>query len=1177
MYDGGANVSLIRDEALVEGIMPCREDDDCRVGGLGGTMVTSSKATLKHPFNISVFFNPESPANLICDDDLEQLGTVTRVTDGDNAWIQVDKEDGAVLRFVKNHERLFVLHVEIHEQVAFLGPKEILLNGGNKATLGKMVKIDRLHRALSYCGRAVLERYVAANLLVNHKIEAKDIDFYYKVNHPGCVACIRGKGVASDEASYCKESTFTCGELVHLDIAYLSMENSQLPPFAMMISIDEYSGFCNFIPVRNKSIEGVKECIRILNAMYKSFKHTIVNIRSDNEPALVDNASAIKREFGITVLNSEPHRHERVAERNIGYVLSLFRATIFGLDYVLPTRWYPDLMRYVVDSTNLCFRDRNPHKTPYEVFTRKQIDVEHVRNVVFGAVVGPRMHHAATDAARRDIGVVLGRDPKNPGSALVYCLASKMLIPRRDNVEVEINSRIREAIHNVDGTKIRRGMLFRFISHRDFVGEVEDTTELRHDDVADTEAEPILTCREGGEGASDFGHATDGTEGASDSGHATDGTEGASDSGHATDGTEGASDSGHATDGENTSTSAYHRRDKEVTWSSFTEDTCSHTDDEVIRGDGNITSACAPTTSTVRTSDRLRGRNKLDWSKVAMMTVRESVQKFGDKDTEKAVLAEIQQMEHKHVWEYLMPTSERSEDTIIPSTMILKDKRDAAGKFVRMKARLAACGNFEDQRDDDNAAPTASFSSLLIVLAIAAKRKMKKATADITGAYLNAELNHKVRMRLNKECTKVILKGKPELSKYVKSDGTIVVLLKKCLYGLRIAARAWYDLLTGFILGIGFVRSEYDPCIWYKIDGSDWSYIVLYVDDMMICCDSDKDMKNIQEAIDKRFVEFTFDSSNECLDFLGLRITTDESGHIHITQEGYITQILKDNGIKRSAKHPMERDLTEDDRLNSKLCADPTTYRRNVMRLMYAAIRTRADINYAVVMLATHMQDPRECDMDALKQVMEYLYGAVSLHVLLLSSGEIKTVCYVDAAFMNNVLRKSHTGFAIFLDTMGSGAIMVKSQVQKTIADSTMESELIALHEAKTVFLLVIKIVDELTGARADGRIIYEDNQSAIASVLDEHAKFRGRSRFIDRKYFSISEVLKTGELKIIYVGTDAQIADFLTKGLKGVKYKKFRYEILGHLTDDSETHGQTGECCRETHEVCPASVLDHV
>ncbi len=74
----------------------------------------------------------------------------------------------------------------------------------------------------------------------------------------------------------------------------------------------------------------------------------------------------------------------------------------------------------------------------------------------------------------------------------------------------------------------------------------------------------------------------------------------------------------------------------------------------------------------------------------------------------------------------------------------------------------------------------------MIVLSLAAKLNLDFEAADITGAYLNAELPEPEYMRLNKDIAAILVKMNPKYAKYVDSSrGSIVVKLKKALYGLK--------------------------------------------------------------------------------------------------------------------------------------------------------------------------------------------------------------------------------------------------------------------------------------------------------------------------------------------------------------------------------------------------------
>ena len=62
-----------------------------------------------------------------------------------------------------------------------------------------------------------------------------------------------------------------------------------------------------------------------------------------------------------------------------------------------------------------------------------------------------------------------------------------------------------------------------------------------------------------------------------------------------------------------------------------------------------------------------------------------------------------------------------------------------------------------------------------------------------------------------------------------------VLRLKRSLYGLKQAARAWNDMAKQTLAKIGFYRGDSDPCLFTKDeeDGTT-TYTLLYVDDLLV-------------------------------------------------------------------------------------------------------------------------------------------------------------------------------------------------------------------------------------------------------------------------------------------------------------------------------------------------------
>ena len=163
----------------------------------------------------------------------------------------------------------------------------------------------------------------------------------------------------------------------------------------------------------------------------------------------------------------------------------------------------------------------------------------------------------------------------------------------------------------------------------------------------------------------------------------------------------------------------------------------------------------------------------------------------------------------KEVWEGVLINSLNplQKKSIITSSMFLKDKYTADGKFDKLKSRLVAGGHLQDRSIyNDGSSPTVSTTSVFIITAIAASENRSVATIDFPGAFLNSDMpsegNHTVYMRLNKYLTNVLISIDKSHIKYVNDKGTCIVKLKKALYGCCryiTAISASYSCILPFI------------------------------------------------------------------------------------------------------------------------------------------------------------------------------------------------------------------------------------------------------------------------------------------------------------------------------------------------------------------------------------------
>ena len=70
----------------------------------------------------------------------------------------------------------------------------------------------------------------------------------------------------------------------------------------------------------------------------------------------------------------------------------------------------------------------------------------------------------------------------------------------------------------------------------------------------------------------------------------------------------------------------------------------------------------------------------------------------------------------------------------------------------------------------------------------------------------------------------------------VQDRDTYICRLKKALYGLKHAPRAWYERIDSYLMKLGFTRSNVDPNLYFKVDRESLLILVLYVDDLFLTC-----------------------------------------------------------------------------------------------------------------------------------------------------------------------------------------------------------------------------------------------------------------------------------------------------------------------------------------------------
>jgi len=201
---------------------------------------------------------------------------------------------------------------------------------------------------------------------------------------------------------------------------------------------------------------------------------------------------------------------------------------------------------------------------------------------------------------------------------------------------------------------------------------------------------------------------------------------------------------------------------------------------------------------------------------------------------------------------------------------------------------------------------------------------------DINNAFLHGFIDEEVYMH------------PPE--GYVAAKAGQVCELERLLYGLKQDSQQWNLELTKFLLKQGFCQSKSDYSLFSKVSQGLCTFILVYVDDLLITGD---DVLTITQLKARLHEAFTIKDLGLARYFLGIEIARSTTGTF-MNQRKYILDILADTGLTttKPAKFPMAKGLKLSTETGDLLAA-PETYRRIVGILLYLTL-TRPDISYAV-------------------------------------------------------------------------------------------------------------------------------------------------------------------------------------------------------------------------------------
>jgi hypothetical protein len=497
---------------------------------------------------------------------------------------------------------------------------------------------------------------------------------------------------------------------------------------------------------------------------------------------------------------------------------------------------------------------------------------------------------------------------------------------------------------------------------------------------------------------------------------------------------------------------------------------------------------------------------------------------------------EIAQMYKKCVFELTdLPAGVRP----IQSIWVLKENKHNITKAVEFKARLVLDGRQQKYgRDYDKTyAPTPSMESTKILAAIRTERNMRSYQIDFRGAFLNSDMD------------KVIYMSQPRGFE-VKGMESKVIKVNKALYGACQASFLWNaDLHKLLVNDCGMTQCPFDPCLYMKKTPRGLILAEFYADDGKMYADQacHEDIDAILQIIGSKYPITRKDDVDV---FLSIRIDYNDTT-TSLDQIAYLQSII-DEFQEITAMRSVPWDVSDDRGLDvegdltdaERVFMQSRSYYSLIGKFQYL-VHTRPDISYYVNKLARYCTNARPVHWKAAQGLLAYLRQTIDYR-LTFTKGEASGIgglpndplgmsCYSDSDHAGDCgTCRSTSGTAIIIS---GGAVLAKSKRQATVADSTTAAEIIALYTLTKQVMWVRNMLVWCGYLREAPSIMGCDIGPAVKNCEDGAAL--DRTKHMDIKYCFIRDVCRRGLARVRQIDTTENVADVLTKPLRGRLFHK--------------------------------------
>ena len=381
------------------------------------------------------------------------------------------------------------------------------------------------------------------------------------------------------------------------------------------------------------------------------------------------------------------------------------------------------------------------------------------------------------------------------------------------------------------------------------------------------------------------------------------------------------------------------------------------------------------------------------------------------------------------------------------------------------------------------------------------------------------------------------------------------LMLTRTIYGTVQAARQFYRNLSNVLSEkLNMRKCLADQCLFMRKTEKGIVMLAIYIDDTL-CIGSKAAIDEFKTDMKKHFCTKEEGVMEE---YVGCEVKRTGKHKLFMCQSNLINKLERIFGDK--VKGLTFRETPAGPGFTVTRCLIPDqlvsldeqrSYRSGVGILLYLVKFSRPDISNAVRELSKASDGADNSSFKCLLRTIKYVLDTRNLYLkyevnpkLMDKNWSIKTFCDSDFAGDKST-RVSVTGYCVYvLDCL----VAWKSRSQKHVTLSSTEAEYVAVSDVCTE-IMFIRMILEFLGVRVRMPIIVHcDNIGAI--FLSYNAKISQRTKHIDTKYRYVGEYVEQGVVKIIFVRSEENVADILTKNVSLETFKKHTVRFLDKVAE---------------------------